>query len=174
MEIRHAIEQDTADAEPPEPPHRVYLANEQQTLAIDELRLIAAVRSVLEESPYESTTVSVALVDDPTIHELNRRYLEHDYPTDVLSFVLDDNGHRLHGELVASADTAVRNSAEYGWSATEELLLYLVHGTLHLVGHRDETPNEIAAMRRAETAHLAKLGLTVPPGISSLDEECRR
>ena len=52
----------------------------------------AAVRSVLGRVAYESATVSVAIVDDPTIHGLNRQYLEHDYPTDVLSFVLEDDG----------------------------------------------------------------------------------
>jgi probable rRNA maturation factor len=174
METRHAIKQDSASAEPPEPPHQIFLANEQQTLAIDASRLTAAVRSVLEDSPYEQATVSVALVDDPTIHALNRRYLEHDYPTDVLSFVLEDDGRRLHGELVASADTAARNAVEYGWSAEDELLLYLVHGALHLVGHRDAEPAEIAAMRRAEAVQLAKLGVALPADHMTLVEEGRR
>ena len=174
METRHATEPDAAVAEPPEPPHQIFIANEQQTLAIDESRLAAAVRSVLEESPYEIATVSVAVVDDPTIHALNRRYLEHDYPTDVLSFVLEDDGRQLHGELVASADTAARNAVEYGWSAADELLLYLVHGTLHLVGHRDAEPAQIAAMRRAEAAQLEKLGVAVPAGHLSGAEEGQR
>jgi len=174
METRHATEQNSADAEPPEPPHQFSIANEQQTLAIDESRLTAAVRSVLEDSPYESATVSVAVVDDPTIHALNRRYLEHDYPTDVLSFVLEDDGRHMNGELVASADTAARNAVEYGWPAADELLLYLVHGALHLVGHRDTEPAEIAAMRQAEAAQLAKLGVALPSDHLTLVEEGRR
>lgn len=162
MDTRPAIEEDSADAEPPEPAHQILLANEQQTLAIDEAKLVAAVRSVLVDSPYDSASVSIAIVDDPTIHELNRRFLDHDYPTDVLSFVLEDDGRHLHGELVASADTAARNAADYGWSAAEELLLYLVHGALHLVGYRDSQPAEIVAMRQAESIHLKKLGVVLP------------
>lgn len=174
METRHAIEQDAADAEPPEPPHRIFIANEQQTLAIDGSKITAAVRSVLAASSYESATVSVAIVDDATIHQLNRRYLEHDYPTDVLSFVLEDDGRGLQGELVASADTAARNALAYGWSATNELLLYLVHGALHLVGYRDAEPAEIADMRRAEALHLAKLGISLPAKLATtLEEEPR-
>jgi probable rRNA maturation factor len=174
METRHAIEQEAAEADPPEPPHRIFIANEQQTLAIDESKITAAVRSVLTDSAYESATVSVAVVDDPTIHDLNRRYLEHDYPTDVLSFVLEDDGRHLQGELVASADTAARNAVEYGWSAMDELLLYLVHGALHLVGHRDGEPAEIADMRRSEAFHLAKLGIALPTRAATTLEEERR
>jgi len=145
-----------------EPPHAILVANEQSILAIDPPRLQAAVRSVLEDSPYRLAMVSVAVVDDPTIHALNRQYLDHDYPTDVLSFVLEDRRPRLVGELIVSAATAQRNAAEYGWSPSEELLLYVVHGALHLVGYGDKTTNEVAAMREAEAAHLRKLGVSLP------------
>ena len=50
----------------------------------------------------------MAVVDDPTIHDLNRRFLDHDEPTDVLSFMLDDEGGRLEGDVIVSADTAAR------------------------------------------------------------------
>jgi probable rRNA maturation factor len=156
---------DTTEQDPPEPPGpscQVLIANEQATLTIDESRIESAVRSVLAESPFQSVMVSVAVVDDATIHAINRQYLQHDYPTDVLSFVLEDDGRQLQGELVVSADTAVRNAVDYGWSATDELMLYLVHGSLHLVGYRDKEPAEIDAMRQAEAAHLQQLGISMP------------
>ncbi len=140
---------------------------------IDQPRLVAAVRSVLAESSFQSATVSVAVVDDPTIHALNRKFLQHDYPTDVLSFVLEDDGRQLQGELIVSADTAARNAIDYGWSTADELLLYLVHGSLHLVGHRDQEQAEIAAMRQAEAAHLKQLGIAVPVERSPGSEELR-
>ncbi len=173
METCDATEQDPLDAQPPVPPYQVFIADQQSTLVIDQPRLVAAVRSVLAESSFQSATVSVAVVDDPTIHALNRRYLQHDYPTDVLSFVLEDDGRQLQGELVVSADTAARNAVDYGWSAADELLLVLVHGALHLVGHRDQEPAEIAAMRQAEAAHLKQLGIAVPVERSPGSEELR-
>ena len=151
-----------ADGEPPEPALRVQIANEQSTLVVDEAQLSAAIRAVFDESPYTSGAISLAVVDDPMIHEINRQYLDHDYPTDVLSFALEDRQPYLEGELVVSTDTATSNAAEYGWPAESELLLYVLHGALHLVGYRDKQPEEIAKMRAAEAKLLAKLGVELP------------
>ncbi len=152
------------DREPPEPTLRVLIADQQSALAIDKSQIQAAIGAVFHDTPYHSGTVSVALVDDPTIHEINRQYLQHDYPTDVLSFVLEDQESYLEGELVVSTDTATRNATEYDWPAQHEILLYVIHGALHLVGYRDQRPEEIAEMRSAEAKHLQKLGITLPSG----------
>ena len=130
----------------------------QTDVAVDEARLEAAIRRVIVDTDYDEVVVSVAIVDDETIHELNRQFLEHDYPTDVLSFVLEDEPPRLEGEIVVSVDTARQNAAEAGWSADAELLLYVVHGALHLAGYRDKTPEDAAEMRSAEAAVLDQLG----------------
>jgi probable rRNA maturation factor len=140
----------------------ISLANEQTTHAVDAEQLRAAVRTVLEDSPYASATVGVAVVDDAAIHELNRRYLDHDWPTDVLSFVLDERDGRLRGEVVISADTAAATADAYGWSPAEEQLLYVLHGTLHLVGFDDKSPDDEARMRAAEKKYLHKLGIEMP------------
>jgi probable rRNA maturation factor len=104
--------------------------------------------------------VSIAVVDNAEIHALNRRHLQHDYPTDVLSFLLEETGERLEGEIVASAQTAAAQAARYGWSAEDELLLYVIHGALHLVGYDDQTPEAQERMRRRESQLLAHFGLT--------------
>ncbi|HEX6963870.1 MAG TPA: rRNA maturation RNase YbeY [Lacipirellula sp.] len=124
-------------------------------------RVQAAARVALADSSYRDVSVSVAIVDDAAIHQLNRQFLEHDYPTDVLSFVLEDQPHRLEGEVVVSIDTANRCAEEAGWSGVDELLLYVVHGALHLVGYRDKAADEAAEMRKAEAAVLARLGVTL-------------
>jgi probable rRNA maturation factor len=125
-------------------------------------RLAAAVRLALADAGCSSATVSVAVVDDATIHRINRQFLEHDYPTDVLSFVLEGPPH-LEGEIIASLETARREAAEVGWSPDDELLLYAVHGALHLAGLRDKEPAESAAMRAAERAILKRLGVEASP-----------
>ena len=70
--------------------------------------------SILKIMVRHAVQVSIAVVDDPTIHELNRRFLQHDYPTDVLSFVLEQQDGRLEGEVIVSTDTAVAQAGEYG------------------------------------------------------------
>lgn len=127
---------------------------------VDEERIRAAVAAAFPGGLYQSAAVSVAVVDDPAIHQINREYLQHDYPTDVLSFALfDEPPMRLEGQIVVSADTAKVGAVEAGWSAGDELLLYIVHGTLHLVGYDDHDPSAAAAMLAAEAAALDALGV---------------
>jgi probable rRNA maturation factor len=137
----------------------IAIAREHPSVAVDATRLRRAVRSILKDAGIASGEVSIAIVDDARMHELNRRYLQHDYPTDVLSFVLSRDGDRLDGQIVVSADYAARESAGYGWSADDELLLYTIHGALHLVGHDDVNVRAKRAMRGAERKYLADFGL---------------
>ncbi len=137
----------------------IEINNDQASLVVDEERLRQAVENVLAAGGIAAGEVSVAIVDDPTIHRLNVEFLQHDYPTDVLSFLLEREGNRLEGEVIASADTAIRNAEKYGWPPADELLLYVIHGTLHLVGFDDATDELQAVMRAAEAEHLARFGL---------------
>ncbi|MCI0360482.1 MAG: rRNA maturation RNase YbeY [Planctomycetaceae bacterium] len=138
------------------------IADEQSIHAIDHARLKRAVRSVLEAAGIRAAEISIAIVDDARMHALNRQYLAHDYPTDVLSFVWDrdESVFSLDGEIIVSADYAAREATRYEWTTDDELLLYVIHGSLHLVGHDDKTPEGQAAMRAAEAKHLAQFGLT--------------
>jgi probable rRNA maturation factor len=135
----------------------VELTNQQSKLGIDADTLQKAVRLVLEGEGIEAAIVSLAVVDDKTIHKLNRQYLDHDYTTDVLSFVLS-HAPCIEGEVIVSAETAERQAAFYGWSANEELMLYLVHGTLHLIGYNDVSESDRALMRERERLYLRSLG----------------
>jgi probable rRNA maturation factor len=138
---------------------QIDITNEQSRLQIPAERLRDAVAAVLAGERRSAATISVAVVDDPTIHQLNRRFLAHDYPTDVLSFVLEDSADGLEGEIIVSADTAMASAPRYNWPADNELLLYVIHGTLHLVGYDDHEPADVALMRAAESRYLAQLGL---------------
>jgi len=149
-------------AELSRPSLRILVANEQSAIPVDPERLQSAARSVLGDSCYSAGMLSIAVVDDTTIHQLNRQFLGHDYPTDVLSFVLENRRPYLEGELILSGDTALHNAAEYGWPAEDELLLYVVHGCLHLVGYCDQEPAERAEMLAAELAHLRMLQIGLP------------
>jgi len=137
---------------------RVPIANRQRLLCVDRRRLRRAVRTVLRDEGVAEGEISLAIVDDRAIREVNRRYLGHDEPTDVLSFVLERTGGRLEGEVIASAERAQAVASHYGNSPGEELLLYVIHGTLHLVGYRDDTRPRRAAMTRRQRAYATRLG----------------
>lgn len=138
--------------------HDISLSNEQSRHPVNEQQLIDAAKSVLADSPFSSAVISLVVVDDSAILELNRQYLDHDWPTDVLSFVLEDSGTHLEGEVIISADTAAEAAAELGCSAAAEQLLYVIHGVLHLVGYRDKTPVDAEEMRTSEAKFLRQFG----------------
>jgi probable rRNA maturation factor len=150
--------------EPPEPSAstlRIPIANQQSVLVVDQDRMRIVARQILEDAQIASGALSIAIVDNPTIHRLNQQYLQHDWPTDVLSFPLEECAGHLEGEVVVSAEVAVKAAAEVPWAGTEELLLYVIHGTLHLVGYRDKRPEEIAKMRAEEMDYLQRAGVAV-------------
>ncbi len=146
------------------------VANQQTTLAVDTDQVRQAVETVLRQASVGRARISVAVVDDPTIHDLNRQFLDHDFPTDVLSFPLEQSHDYLEGEVVVSADAAQAEAAEFGWSGHDELLLYVVHGTLHLVGFDDTTARRRTAMRARQTEILATFGLC--PQYADRDADC--
>lgn len=137
----------------------IAITNRQNNLSINADLLANACRKILSGDGHAAAAISLAVVDDTEMHDLNRAHLDHDYPTDVLSFPLSDPGAPLVGEVIISADTAIKNANEYGNLANEELLLYLVHGVLHLVGLGDKSPADAKKMRQAEAYWLAELGV---------------
>ena len=139
--------------------HKIEIAD-QQNQEIDPDPLIRSVAAILTDHDVASSEISLAFVDDPMIRQLNRKYLDHDYETDVISFVLDwcERDRALVGQLIVSTDTAQAKGKEVGSSLSEELALYVIHGTLHLVGYDDKDEDSAAEMRLAEKEYLARLG----------------
>ena len=141
----------------------------EDKLPADASRVESAVKSVLSQAGITQARVNVAIVDDAQIQTLNRQYLDHDYPTDVLSFRLSaDQTEPLEGEIVISGETAHRQASRYGWRPEEELLLYVVHGALHLVGYDDVDDRQRGRMRAAEREILGQFGLS-----PRYDENCQ-
>lgn len=139
----------------------------RQTLAVDLEALRDQMDTVLRAAGYSSGSLQIVLVDDAEIHAINRDFLEHDWPTDVITFSyadeLPDQPQALDGELVVSVETADRMAVEHGCSRHAELLLYCVHGVLHLCGYDDTTASERVRMRQREQELLAIFGV-VPQG----------
>src|SRR5436190_17361535 len=141
---------------------RVAVASPQEVVPIDRKRMRETVRTVLEGEGVTDAEISLAFVDNPTIHRLNQRYLDHDEPTDVLSFPLSEpSAKKLAGELVIGAEVAKAQAAERGHDVQTELALYVIHGLLHLCGYDDETSSGASRMRERARQYLQALGRPV-------------
>jgi probable rRNA maturation factor len=142
---------------------RTKIANPYE-YALDFPALKSAAQTVLTGEGVAAADVTFAFVDDPHIHRLNKQFLDHDEPTDVLTFPYSAPGaKKLEGEVVIGYGVAVANAAERGHAVELELTLYVIHGCLHLCGYDDTTDTAAAEMRTMERRYLEALGL---PNIS--------
>jgi probable rRNA maturation factor len=123
-------------------------------------------------------TVSLSLVRDPEMRELNREHRQKDRATDVLSFPLYEPdaferrgrtrprdavaGERMLGDIVISVDTAQTQAAEYDATLTREVERLLIHGVLHLCGHDHEKAGERRVMEREERRLAEAIGMPWP------------
>jgi probable rRNA maturation factor len=129
---------------------------------IDRRILARKATAALEVLGLGGAELSVSLVRDGEIRELNRRYRCKDQPTDVLAFALREGefgavGGAL-GDVVISLDTARRQALEYRGTLIDEVDRLLVHGILHLAGYDHEvSPREERRMRRRERDLRARL-----------------
>ena len=122
-------------------------------LSISRLKRIAS--QILKTLKWKQAKITIRLVSDRKIQPINKRYLKHDRPTDVISFVYAPGV----GDLVISLDTTVRQAREYGNSFFYELCFYICHGFLHLMGYSDKTSKQAAWMDRKQKAVLKKIGI---------------
>jgi probable rRNA maturation factor len=114
--------------------------------------LRAALHFVLEREGVRQGTIRLILTDDATIQALNRQFLQHDYPTDVLTFVLEDQP--LQVEIYIGSEQAYRQAAEYGVTVQEELVRLSIHGVLHALGYDDQTPEQRQRMEERQEYYL--------------------
>lgn len=121
-----------------------------QRRRVDRRAVRGVAAHVLRAEGRPDAALSVTLVDDEAMAELHERYSKVPGPTDVLAFPLGDE---LLGEVVVSTDTAAREAKERGLTLLRETLLYVTHGTLHLLGYDDHR----AADRRVMHARQEEL-----------------
>ena len=132
---------------------------DQQRLKVHTDPLVKIASAILADHGVSKGELSIALVDDPTIRDLNNQYLNHDWETDVISFVLDEGESWLAGQLIVSTDTANRVAEEIDSTFESELALYVAHGTLHLVGFDDLEDEAAKEMRAAERKYLQQFSI---------------
>ena len=111
-------------------------------------------RIVAESEIRRLGQISIIFCSDNYILDINQRYLQHDYFTDIITFDYCE-GDRLSGDLFISVDSVRENAIEYGSSFNDELNRVMVHGILHLIGYDDHTDEDIRQMRSKENYYLS-------------------
>ena len=141
------------------------LIRDLQELPFDETLLETAARRAAlvgieaPDTPADRVpdAISIAIVDDRRIREINRSFRGTDSTTDVIAFEAEDEPDRLAGEIIVSADTARRQAKQYDHSLQRELCLLVAHGVLHVLGYEDYDDDARARMMTLQQQALAEL-----------------
>jgi len=126
--------------------------------AVDRSKLERLVEAVCDRFDLSGATVSVGVVDDAEITELNQKFLNQARTTDCLSFDLSEaSGPRVF-DLIVNGQMAIRQAGQRGHSSDAELALYVTHGLLHQLGFDDGTAEQARKMHETEDEILQHLG----------------
>lgn len=119
---------------------------------------------IFKSDTQQTVDLTIAIVDDKTIQELNNKYRSQDTTTDVLSFALSEpvpeNDNIYLGDIVISYESAQDHANSSHHTAEEELQLLVIHGILHLLGYDHETNEDKQAMWRVKAEIIISLGLS--------------
>ena len=129
----------------------VSIVNLQKKVRIPKAAILSRTKKVLRHEGLYQGQLTIVFVSDPTIKKLNQKFLKHRTATDVLTFDYSKNKKDFAGEIIISADTTHRQAKTYQVSFRQEIILYVIHGILHLLGFDDHRPADIRRMRKKET-----------------------
>ena len=116
----------------------------------------AWLRRVVDSYGRRVGNIAYIFCDDAKILEVNKKFLHHDYFTDIITFD-DDEENLVSGDIFISLDTVRSNSVKFHTDYEQELHRVIVHGVLHLCGINDKGPGEREIMEAAENKALAQL-----------------
>lgn len=112
-------------------------------------------QTILQESNKEPGTLSIVFCSDEYLLDMNTRYLDHDYYTDIITFPYQSSP--LTADLYVSTDRVRENAKKMNQEYSTELFRVIIHGILHLCGYDDKTPEEEKEMRTKENQYLQVL-----------------
>ncbi|OGP80033.1 MAG: rRNA maturation RNase YbeY [Deltaproteobacteria bacterium RBG_16_49_23] len=146
---------------------KIWIQNRQKPIPLDSKKIRRVVQRILASLGLPEAELSLLLVDDRQIRELNHRFLGRDKPTNVLAFSMREGEFsslhpNLLGDLVISIETAKRQSKQSGLNEMEMLTLLLIHGTLHLLGYEHEGTKKEAremAAKQKDLFQMIKAGM---------------
>lgn len=113
------------------------------------------IRNTIKLYGKKEGNISYIFCSDEYILEINKKYLEHEYFTDIITFDYCEND-TINGDIYISLERVEENAIMYG-TQDDEIYRVIIHGILHLCGFEDNTPEEIEEMRKMEDEALKKL-----------------
>jgi probable rRNA maturation factor len=148
----------------------IQIQNDQENHAVDTANLKKQVKIILQALECHDDELSILIVDDAKIRQLNHQYRNIDSATDVLSFPQNEGEDaefisQMLGDVVISVETAHRQAMEHQFSLEQELVLLLIHGTLHLLGYDHERSLEEEKIMKQKTWEL--FGIIFPGKVPS-------
>ncbi len=138
---------------------QLLIENRQKKVKVDRRRLRQTANKIIRELGCRDKEISLALVDNDQIREINRQYLNRDYPTNVIAFSqlegdFGDLNPTLLGDVVISVERAAGDGPDGGLTLDDELDFLFIHGLLHLLGYEHENTTEAEAQRMKDKAEL--------------------
>lgn len=115
------------------------------------------VKTILRAEKVSDAELTISFVTHQRIRAFNRQFLRRNHATDVLAFNLSESRRLLVADVIISIDAAISYARQHDKKLEEEIVLYVVHGVLHLLGYDDHQPTDIAAMRRKEEQLMGRL-----------------
>ena len=137
----------------------VTIAGRDGTLNVNSSAVEKLIQTILEDSNISNAEINLVFGTDKMLRELKLEYFDEDVFTDVIAFRLDD-GKQLEGEIYISPQRAAENAKTYGVSFSNELDRLLIHGTLHLLGWKDDTAEQKKVMSREKNRFLTEINVT--------------
>ena len=150
--------------------YQIEITTQQSAVKVPFAKMKKFVAEVLKQEGVTQAEIDIVVVDNQEIHRVNQQFLQHDYPTDVVTFPLSDDLNPLEGEIVLSAEYAQGEAEKYNWPVESEMLLYAVHGALHLVGYDDLDPESKTVMRKMEQKYLRHFGMEPPYAAGEIED----
>ena len=122
----------------------------------DRRKLKRFIVSIFEGEKRKLDSINYIFSTDTIVYKINKKHLNHDVLTDIITFELSEKGAPINGEIYISVDRVRENAIGQRVSFASELHRVMFHGVLHLCGFRDKTPSEIKKMREKEDYYLTK------------------
>lgn len=130
------------------------IINFKKKIPLNNKEILNLLAFLKKELLFKVEEITINFVGNETIHKINKNYLNHDYPTDIITFYYSGSKKNLDGEIFISTDEALNSAGKFKVSLKNELIRLIIHGILHLAGYDDQTKSEKSKMKRKENLLL--------------------